>query len=152
MREPATAATHLLERAGITMNFEKTSVQNAPYLDGLGFACPYHVRFECEENRVEVTALITNEHVPPTANQILIALSTELEALEGAESFERWCRASDLTPYDARKVQEGDQYYLVKRYRYLSTLQQALRSIFFDEHFVLVSEFFFRYLMNDWPW
>jgi len=145
-------AARLLERAGMTMSFEKTTVRDAPYLDGLGFACPYRVMFEREEKHVEVIALINNEHMPPTANQVLAALSTTVEDLEDAESFEQWCTAPDLAPYDARKVQEGDQDYLVKRYHYLSTTKQNIQSIVPDEHFALFAEFFFRYVINDWPW
>lgn len=157
MKESTDAAC-LLEHAGVTMCFEKTSARNAPYLNGLGLVCPYKVSFSRTDRLVEVVALISNDHVPPNPDQVLAALANTLEDLEGAESFEQWCTtlaAKQPDSYDAALIQSaeaGDQDYLVKRYRYLETLKNDLQSIFAQEHYTFLCEFLYRHVMNDWPW
>lgn len=156
MIDRADAPRILLERAGLTMEYERTSSRNAPYPNGAGFRKTYSVSFSGHDTTAEVIALISNEHVPPQPFQILTALSFELDELEGAESFEQWqsiVAAHDpMLTYEARLIADGEGHsYLQARYTYLKMLKDTLTSIFPSDDYSVLRNFWFSYIANDWP-
>lgn len=156
MIDRADAPHILLKRAGLTMEYERTSSRNAPYPDGAGFRKTYSVSLSNQDTKVEVIVLISNEHVPPKPFQILSALSWELDELEDAESFEHWhsiVAAHDpATSYEARLIADGEGHnYLQARYTYLKLLKDTLTSIFPTNDYAILCNFWFSSIANDWP-
>ena|SRR5581483_10348093 len=145
-----------LDHAGVRMDWKRATINEAPYIDGMGFSYVWQVTLEKNGRQVQVISLINNEHTQPLALHVLLSFYDVLQDLGEKRTLEEWIAwhiKQDSNGYEARKAQEGDPGgYLPKRFAYLMATYAALQSIFDEEHLTLLKEFLFCYVCHDWPW
>jgi hypothetical protein len=145
-----------LDHAGVSMVWTRATINEAPYIDGMGFYYVWHVMLEKNGSPVQAVSLINNERAQPLALHVLLSFYDVLQDLGEKRTLEEWIAwqiKRDSNSYEARKAKAGDpEGYLPKRFAYLMATYAALQSMFDKEHFTILKEFLFCYVCHDWPW